>query len=82
MSLVAVSIPTPSEVSPPSEFVTPQFGTSFFLDLFDATFQAGYDTQANIEARTGDDAGTIFVASDSVRIYVFDGTAWQFYTGT
>jgi len=82
VSLVAVSIPTPSEVVPPSEFVTPQFGTSFFLDLFDATFQAGYDTQANIEARTGDDAGTIFVASDSVRIYVFDGTAWQFYTGT
>jgi len=82
VSLVAVNLPTPSEVLPLSEFVTPQFGTSFFLDLFDATFQAGYDTQANIEARTGDDAGTIFVASDSVRIYVFDGTAWQFYTGT
>jgi hypothetical protein len=50
--------------------------------LFDATFQAGYDTQANIEARTGDDVGTIFVASDSIRMYVFDGTDWQFYTGT
>ena len=81
MSLVAVNLPAPSEVSPPSEFVTPQFGTRFFLDLFDATFQAGYDTQANIEARTGDAVGTILMASDVVRLYVYDGTNWQYYTG-
>jgi hypothetical protein len=82
VSLVAVNLPTPSEVAPPSEFVIPQFGTSFSLDLFDATFQAYYDIQANIEARSGDDVGTIYLASDVVRIYVYDGTDWQFYTGT
>jgi hypothetical protein len=82
MSLVAVNIPPPSEVQTSSEFLAPQFGTSFPLDLFDATFQAYYDTQANIEARSGDPVGTIYMASDVVRLYVYDGANWQYYTGT
>lgn len=82
MSLVAVAVPPPSNVEASSEFVAPQFGTSFPLDLFDATLQAGYDTQANIEARTGDAVGTIYMASDIVRLYVYDGSNWQYYTGT
>jgi hypothetical protein len=82
MSLVAVAVTPPSNVEASSEFVAPQFGTSFPLDLFDATFQAGYDTQANIEARSGDPVGTILMASDVVRLYVYDGANWQYYTGT
>ena len=82
MSLVAVSTPAPSELQASTEFVAPQFGTSFPLDLFDATFQAYYDTQANIEARSGDPVGTIYMASDVVRLYVYDGANWQYYTGT
>ena len=82
MSLVAVAVTPPSNVEASSEFVAPQFGTSFPLDLFDATFQAYYDTQANIEARSGDPVGTILMASDVVRLYVYDGANWQYYTGT
>ena len=82
MSLVSVAIPAPSEFQAPTEFVAPQFGTSFPLDLFDATFQAYYDTQANIEARSGDPVGTIYMASDVIRLYVYDGANWQYYTGT
>lgn len=71
-----------SEFNQPTQFVNPSWGTTYPLDNFDATFQAYYDTQANIEARSGDPVGTIYLASDVVRLYVYDGTDWQYYTGT
>ena len=71
-----------SEFNQPSLFVSPSWGTTYPLDNFDATFQAYYDTQANIEARSGDPVGTIYMASDVVRLYVYDGSDWQYYTGT
>lgn len=75
-------MPSPSEFNNPSQFVIPNWGTTYPLDNFDATFQAYYDTQANIEARSGDPVGTTYMASDVVRLYVYDGTNWQYYTGT
>jgi hypothetical protein len=35
------------------------------------------DTEANIGARTGDAAGTIFFGSDSADFYVYDGSTWH-----
>lgn len=71
-----------SEFNQPSQFVSPSWGTTYPLDTFPDTFRAYYDTQANIEARSGDPVGTIYMASDVVRLYVYDGTNWQYYTGT
>lgn len=75
-------MPSPSEFNNLSQFVVPSWGTTYPLDNFDNTFQAYYDIQANIEARSGDPVGTTYLASDVVRIYVYDGTDWQYYTGT
>ena len=75
-------MPSPSEFNNPSQFVVPSWGTTYPLDNFDNTFQAYYDIQANIEARSGDPVGTTYLASDVVRIYVYDGTDWQYYTST
>ena len=75
-------MPSPSEFNNRSQFVVPSWGTTYPLDNFDNTFQAYYDIQANIEARSGDPVGTTYLASDVVRIYVYDGTDWQYYTGT
>jgi len=76
----------------PGEFLRPAFGALYGFDSSgpggggtppaEGTLQAAYDTQANIEARSGDDVGTIYFSSDSDRIYVYDGTNWQFYTHT
>ena len=37
------------------------------------------DTQANILARTSDDAGTIAYGTDTDNFYVFDGDVWFNY---
>jgi len=77
----------------PGEFLRPDFGALYGFDSSgpggggstppaDETLQATYDTQANIEARTGDPVGTIYFSSDSDRIYVYDGTNWQYYNHT
>lgn len=44
------------------------------------TIVAGYDTSSNILARSGDDVGTIYYATDNNRLYIYDGTNWQYYT--
>ena len=75
----------------PGEFLRPAFDVLYGFDTdasddngggptpTEGTLQATYDTQANIEARSGDAVGTIYFSSDSDRIYVYDGTNWQYY---
>lgn len=39
------------------------------------------DTAANIALRTGDDAGTIAFATDTLDFYIYDGsTGWHIYS--
>jgi hypothetical protein len=37
------------------------------------------DTEANILARTGDATGVIAFGTDTLDLYVYDGTNWQIY---
>ena len=68
----------------PGEFSRPAFGVlyGFDADADAGTLRATYDTQANIEARSGDPIGTLYYAYDSYRLYVYDGSDWQYYTST
>jgi hypothetical protein len=44
-----------------------------------ATLNISGDTESNINARSGDPAGTIMYGTDTDDLYVFDGTDWQTY---
>ena len=87
-----MSLTFTSDARPPSNirllpggFLRPAFGTLYGFDAdADAagTLRATYDTQSNIEARTGYPVGTLYYAYDSDRLYVYDGSNWQFYTST
>jgi hypothetical protein len=66
----------------------PAFGT---LYGFDADAAAGgasgfnidvRDTKANILARSGDATGVIAFGTDTLDLYVFDGTNWQTYNNS
>jgi len=66
----------------PSRFLRPAFEELYGFDATGLTIRAYYDTQAAIEARTGEPVGTLYYAYDSDRLYVYDGANWQFYTST
>jgi hypothetical protein len=84
MSLVfADSVLEPSNiVQLPSNFLRPAFEELYGFDKESSTLRAYYDTQANIEARSGEPVGTLYYAYDSDRLYVYDGSNWQYYTST
>ena len=84
MSLVfADSVLEPSNiVQLPSNFLRPAFEELYGFDTDQTTLRAYYDTQANIEARSGEPVGTLYYAYDSDRLYVYDGSNWQYYTST
>tara|TARA_R100001163_G_C5033690_1_gene173323 strand:+ start:492 stop:746 length:255 start_codon:yes stop_codon:yes gene_type:complete len=84
MSLVfADSVLEPSNiVQLPNEFWRPSFGELYGFDEDSSTTRAYYDTQANIEARSGEPVGKLYYAYDSNRLYVYDGANWQYYTST
>ena len=84
MSLVfADSVLEPSNiVQLPSNFLRPAFEELYGFDSTGLTLRAYYDTQAAIEARSGEPVGTLYYAYDSDRLYVYDGSNWQYYTST
>ena len=84
MSLVfADSVLEPSNiVQLPSRFLRPEFGELYGFDAIGGTLRAYYDTQAGIEARSGLPVGSLYYAYDADRLYVYDGTNWQYYTST
>ena len=84
MSLTFVSdVLEPSNiVQLPSRFRRPAFGELYGFDAIGGTLRAFYDTQANIEARSGEPVGALYYAYDYDRLYVYDGTNWQYYTST
>ena len=43
------------------------------------TLIAGYATSVEIKARTGDPVGTIYYATDTYKLYVYDGSEWIIY---
>ena len=48
------------------------------LDGLDGGLQIeGSDIEANIVARTGDPANTVFMATDTKSLFLYDGTAWH-----
>ena len=64
----------------PANFVRPRFEELYGFDV--GTLRAYYDTQAAIEARPSTTAGDLYYAYDTDRLYVADGTNWQYYTST
>ena len=84
MSLVfADSVLEPSNiVQLPSKFLRPAFEELYGFDATGLTTRAYYDTQAAIEARSGEPVGTLYYAYDVYRLYVYNGTNWQYYTST
>ena len=42
-----------------------------------STSKAILDTESNIQARTGDDLGTMAYAIDTNKLYVFTDSGWQ-----
>jgi hypothetical protein len=73
----------PSNITPlPGNFVRPAFEKLYGFDIEDGTLRAYYDTQAAIEARSPVTVGDLYYAYDSDRLYVADGTDWQYYTST
>ena len=42
-----------------------------------STSKAILDTERNIQARTGDDLGTMAYATDTNKLYVFTDSGWQ-----
>lgn len=84
MSLVfADSVLEPSNiVQLPSKFLRPAFEELYGFDAAGLTLRPYYDTQAAIEARSGEPVGTLYYAYDAGRLYVYDGSNWQYYTST
>ncbi len=83
MSLTFPELGTPSNIIPlPLNLLRPEFGELYGFDARDLTLRAYYDTQASIEAKSGEPIGTIYFAYDVDRLYVYDGTNWQYYTST
>ena len=73
----------PSNITPlPSNFVRPSFEVLYGFDSVSGTLRAYYDTQAAIEARSPTTAGDLYYSYDTNRLYVADGTNWQYYTST
>jgi hypothetical protein len=73
----------PSNITPlPGNFVRPSFEKLYGFDSEVGTLRAYYDTQAAIEARSPVTVGDLYYAYDSDRLYVADGTDWQYYTST
>ena len=73
----------PSNITPlPSNLVRPAFEKLYGFDADSGTLRAYYDTQAAIEARSPAVVGDLYYAYDSDRLYVADGTDWQYYTST
>jgi hypothetical protein len=73
----------PSNItSLPGNFVRPSFEKLYGFDSEVGTLRAYYDTQAAIEARSPVTVGDLYYAYDSDRLYVADGTDWQYYTST
>jgi len=73
----------PSNITPlPGDFVRPAFEKLYGFDSDSGTLRAYYDTQAAIEARSPAVVGDLYYAYDSDRLYVADGTDWQYYTST
>jgi hypothetical protein len=66
----------------PSRFLRPEFGELYGFDASATTLRGYYDIQANIEARSGEPVGSLYYAYDVDRLYVYDGTDWQYYTST
>ena len=66
----------------PSRFLRPDFGELYGFDAVGLTFRAYYDTQAAIEARSNEPVGALYYAYDVYRLYVYNGTNWQYYTST
>ena len=68
----------------PSGVKRPGFGTLYGFDaqggggavVFSVEIQ---DTEANILARSSDDAGTIAYGTDTENYYIFDGSLWFNY---
>jgi hypothetical protein len=44
------------------------------------TLTAGYSTSSAITSRSGDPIGTIYYATDTQKLYVYDGTTWIIYS--
>jgi len=83
MSLTFPTIEKPSGIIAfPGNFVRPAFEELYGFDAVGGTLRAYYDTQAAIEARPSTTVGDLYYAYDTDRLYVADGTNWQYYTST
>ena len=82
LTLTADVLEPSNIVQLPSRFLRPEFGELYGYDASGATLRAYYDTEANIVARSGEPVGSLYYAYDVDRLYVYDGTDWQYYTST
>ena len=84
MSIISTSgLSSPSAIlAEPGDLGLPDFETLRDFDKESDTLIADYDTQAAIEARSGEPVGTLYYAYDADRLYVYDGSNWQYYTST
>jgi hypothetical protein len=80
------SLKIPSGITAlPSGVKRPGFGTLYGYDAQQGGgASSGFnidvrDTHANILARSGDATGVIAFGTDTLDLYVFDGTNWQLY---